>query len=113
MPSPGCRRGWTTKKVPEAPYPERSQRLWNAEKRSGSQPSAKGPEDWFTGTVCIDVCGARAGQGGRGSVTFEPGVRTARHIHPLGEALLTIANAEQPPCRFIAGDFTARIERAT
>jgi quercetin dioxygenase-like cupin family protein len=55
-------------------------------KRSGFQPSGKGPADWFTGTVRIDplfdapdparVAGA--------SVTFEPGARTAWHTHPLG-----------------------------
>ena len=48
-------------------------------KRVGTQPSAKGPSEWFTGTVRIDplfqapdpamVQGA--------SVTFEPGARTA------------------------------------
>lgn len=50
-------------------------------KRSGSQPSAKGPAEWFTGTVCIDplfdapVPARAAGA----SVTFEPGARTAWH----------------------------------
>jgi quercetin dioxygenase-like cupin family protein len=55
-------------------------------KRAGSQPSAKGPADWFTGTVRIDpliqapdpafVQGA--------CVAFEPSARTAWHAHPLG-----------------------------
>jgi quercetin dioxygenase-like cupin family protein len=64
-------------------------------KRSGSQPSGKGPEDWFTGTVRIDplfstpaparVAGA--------SVTFEPGARTAWHIHPLGQTLIVTAGS--------------------
>ncbi len=58
--------------------------------RSGSQPSSKGPEDWFSGMVRIDplfsapdparVAGA--------SVTFEPGARTAWHTHPLGQTLI-------------------------
>ena len=58
-------------------------------KRAGTQPSSKGPADWFTGTVRIDplfqasdparVAGA--------SVTFEPGARTAWHTHPLGQTL--------------------------
>jgi quercetin dioxygenase-like cupin family protein len=58
-------------------------------KRVGSQASAKGPSEWFTGTVRIDplfqapdpalVQGA--------SVTFEPGARTAWHTHPLGQTL--------------------------
>ena len=58
-------------------------------KRSGSQPSAKGPAEWFTGTVRIDplfdapVPARAAGA----SVTFEPGARTAWHTHPLGQTL--------------------------
>ena len=62
-------------------------------KRSGSQPSGKGPAEWFTGTVRIDplfqapdparVAGA--------SVTFEPGARTAWHTHPLGQTLIVTA----------------------
>ena len=59
-------------------------------KRAGSQPSGKGPAEWFTGTVRIDplfsppdparVAGAL--------VTFEPGARTAWHTHPLGQTLI-------------------------
>ncbi len=62
-------------------------------KRIGSQPSNKGPSDWFTGTVRIDplfqapapalVAGA--------SVTFEPGARTAWHTHPLGQTLIVLS----------------------
>jgi quercetin dioxygenase-like cupin family protein len=61
--------------------------------RVGSQPSGKGPAEWFTGTVRIDplfqapdparVAGA--------SVTFEPGARTAWHTHPLGQTLIITA----------------------
>ena len=64
-------------------------------KRAGTQPSTKGPADWFTGTVRIDplfqapdpafVQGA--------SVTFEPGSRTAWHTHPLGQTLIVIAGS--------------------
>ena len=64
-------------------------------KKAGSQASAKGPADWFTGTVRIDplftapdpalVAGA--------SVTFEPGARTAWHTHPLGQTLIVTAGA--------------------
>ncbi|MGB7887947.1 MAG: cupin domain-containing protein [Xanthobacteraceae bacterium] len=58
--------------------------------RNGSQPSGKGPADWFIGAVRIDPLfeapdPARA----RGaSVTFEPGARTAWHTHPLGQTLI-------------------------
>ncbi len=58
--------------------------------RSGAQPSAKGPADWFTGTVRIDPLfpthePARAAGN---AVTFEPGARTAWHTHPLGQSLV-------------------------
>ena len=62
-------------------------------KRIGSEPSVKGPSDWFTGSVRIDplfqapdpalVQGA--------IVTFEPGARTAWHTHPLGQTLIVTA----------------------
>jgi quercetin dioxygenase-like cupin family protein len=62
-------------------------------KRAGSQPSGKGPAEYFTGTVRIDplfqaptparVAGA--------AVTFEPGARTAWHTHPLGQTLIVIS----------------------
>ncbi|WP_376092282.1 cupin domain-containing protein [Roseomonas sp. CCTCC AB2023176] len=61
--------------------------------RAGSQPSGKGPADWFTGSVRVDplfsppdparVAGAH--------VTFEPGARTAWHTHPLGQTLFVTA----------------------
>jgi quercetin dioxygenase-like cupin family protein len=59
-------------------------------KKSGSQPSNKGPADWFTGTVRIDpLFEAPAPARVRGaSVTFEPGARTAWHTHPLGQTLI-------------------------
>jgi hypothetical protein len=62
-------------------------------KRSGSQPSTKGPEEWFTGTVRIDPLfqpkdPARAVGN---SVTFEPSARTAWHTHPLGQTLIVTA----------------------
>jgi quercetin dioxygenase-like cupin family protein len=59
-------------------------------KRSGSQPSDKGPAEWFTGTVRIDPL-FRVEDPGRvagASVTFEPGARTAWHTHPLGQTLI-------------------------
>jgi quercetin dioxygenase-like cupin family protein len=62
-------------------------------KRSGSQPSAIGPADWFTGTVRIDpLCQAKApARVFSASVTFEPGARTAWHTHPLGQILIVTA----------------------
>ncbi|MFN2637729.1 MAG: cupin domain-containing protein [Gemmatimonadaceae bacterium] len=58
--------------------------------RSGSQPSAKGPGDWFTGTVRIDSLFAVTppARAAGNTVTFEPGARTAWHTHPLGQTLI-------------------------
>jgi len=53
-------------------------------KRSGSQPSRKGPAEYFTGDVRIDPL-FEVPDPGRVlgvSVTFEPGARTAWHTHP-------------------------------
>ena len=59
-------------------------------KRSGSQPSGKGPAEYFTGTVRVDpLVQAPAPARVVGvSVTFEPGARTAWHTHPLGQTLI-------------------------
>ncbi len=61
--------------------------------RAGTRPSTKGPADWFTGTVRIDPLfnphDPERVQGG--SVTFEPGARTAWHTHPLGQTLIVTA----------------------
>ena len=58
--------------------------------RNGSRPSIKGPADWFTGAVRIDMllqpeAPARAAGA---LVTFEPGARTAWHTHPLGQTII-------------------------
>jgi quercetin dioxygenase-like cupin family protein len=62
-------------------------------KRSGSQPSAKGPADWFTGVVRIDspFKGTDPARVAGAIVTFEPGARTAWHTHPLGQTLIVTA----------------------
>lgn len=61
--------------------------------RSGSQPSAKGPADWFTGTVRIDAPFKGSGDArvGGATVTFEPGARTNWHTHPLGQTVIVTA----------------------
>jgi quercetin dioxygenase-like cupin family protein len=59
-------------------------------KRSGSQPSGKGPPEYFTGAVRVDPL-FQAPDPARvsgSSVTFEPGARTAWHTHPLGQTLI-------------------------
>jgi quercetin dioxygenase-like cupin family protein len=59
-------------------------------KRNGSQPSAKGPAEYFTGTVRIDspFKGSEPARVGGAIATFEPGARTAWHTHPLGQTLI-------------------------
>ena len=61
--------------------------------RIGTQPSTKGPEDWFTGTVRIDPLFAanNARRSVASTVTFEPGARTAWHTHPLGQTLIIVS----------------------
>ena len=61
--------------------------------RVGSQPSGKGPAEYFTGTVRVDPL-FQAPDPARvscASVTFEPGARTAWHTHPLGQTLIVTA----------------------
>ncbi|HEU5368867.1 MAG TPA: cupin domain-containing protein [Ktedonobacterales bacterium] len=62
-------------------------------KHVGSQPSGKGPAEYFTGVVRIDPL-FQAPEPARvvgASVTFEPGARTAWHSHPLGQTLIVTA----------------------
>ncbi len=69
-------------------------------KRSGSQPSSKGPADWFTGTVRIDspFKGTEPARVTGAIVTFEPGARTAWHTHPLGQTLIVTAGTGLVQC---------------
>ena len=76
-------------------------------KRNGSQPSAKGPDHNFTGSVRIDplfqapdparVLGV--------SVTFEPGARTAWHRHPLGQTLIVTSG-----CGWVQSEGQPKVE---
>lgn len=61
--------------------------------RCGQVPSTPGPADWFTGRVRVDMLFQPQGQAraSGGSVTFEPGARTAWHVHPLGQVLVVTA----------------------
>ena len=61
--------------------------------RSGSQPSGKGPAEYFTGSVRIDplIQSPDPARVNAASVTFEPGARTAWHTHPLGQTLIVTA----------------------
>ncbi|MDI6836133.1 MAG: cupin domain-containing protein [Rhizobiaceae bacterium] len=58
--------------------------------RAGSRPSARGPSEWFTGTVRIDplFTAKDPARAAGNTVTFEPGARTAWHTHPLGQVII-------------------------
>ncbi len=62
-------------------------------KRIGSQPSGKGPADYFTGVVRIDplMSPPEPSRVSMALVTFEPGARTAWHTHPFGQSLIITA----------------------
>lgn len=59
-------------------------------KRNGSQPSGKGPAEWFTGNVRVDPLFQpnETTRASGASVTFEPGARSAWHSHPLDQTLI-------------------------
>jgi quercetin dioxygenase-like cupin family protein len=63
--------------------------------RNGTQPSNKGPAQYFTGTVRVDpLFQAREPSRTSGAyVTFEPGARSAWHTHPLGQVLIVTAGS--------------------
>jgi quercetin dioxygenase-like cupin family protein len=61
--------------------------------KAGSQPSAAGPEAFFTGRVRVDpVWPANNDINASGAyVTFEPGARSAWHTHPKGQQLVIVS----------------------
>lgn len=61
--------------------------------RAGSQPSQKGPEEYFTGEVQLEPL-FQSDPPARTSaslVTFQPGARSAWHTHPLGQKLIVVS----------------------
>jgi len=67
-------------------------------KRSGSQPSGKGPADYFTGTVRIEPAesSSRSGAGDLRQRHVRARRATAWHTHPLGQTL----NASTAGCGY-------------
>ena len=61
--------------------------------RAGSQASTTGPAEFFTGTVRIDPLfpANDAAPFSGAYVTFEPGARSAWHMHPTGQHLIVTA----------------------
>jgi len=76
-------------------------------KRNGTQPSAKGPDEYFTGSVRIyPLLEAPAPARVRGaSVTFEPGARSAWHTHPLGQTLIVTSG-----CGWVQSEGQPKVE---
>jgi quercetin dioxygenase-like cupin family protein len=61
--------------------------------RGVSQQSFKGPENWFTGDVQVQLLfpeNETARYSGA-YVTFQPGARTAWHLHPAGQHMIVIS----------------------
>jgi 4-carboxymuconolactone decarboxylase len=61
--------------------------------RAGSRLSVPGPAERFTGSVRIQPLfdPHEPSRASGGSVTFEPGARSAWHTHPLGQTLIVTA----------------------
>ena len=57
--------------------------------RSSEVNTARGPNDWFTGTVYVDPVAEQFGPSrfAASSVHFTPGARTAWHTHPNGQTI--------------------------
>ena len=63
--------------------------------RSGSRQSGRGPADFFTGSVKIEALFPTHNPSRTmgGSVTFQPGARTAWHTHHLGQVLIVTSGS--------------------
>ncbi|AZD66462.1 Cupin domain protein [Pseudomonas chlororaphis] len=61
--------------------------------RAGTQASAVGPEDYFSGRVRVaPLFPASSPINASGAyVTFEPGARSAWHTHPAGQRLVVVS----------------------
>lgn len=74
--------------------------------RAGTQPSAKGSPEYFTGNVRVDpLFPAKDAAPFSGAyVTFEPGARSAWHTHPTGQHLIVTAGVGR------TGEWGGRVE---
>lgn len=61
--------------------------------RAGTQASAAGPADYFSGRVRVDPLFPASSQinASGAYVTFEPGARSAWHTHPAGQRLVVVS----------------------
>jgi quercetin dioxygenase-like cupin family protein len=76
-------------------------------KKNGTQPSGIGPEEYFTGTVRVDPLfeSPDPARARGGSVTFEPGARSAWHTHPLGQTLIVTSG-----CGWVQSEGQPKVE---
>jgi quercetin dioxygenase-like cupin family protein len=67
----------------------------------GGGESRRGPADWFTGVVWIDMVLANTAPQTLSSarVSFEPGARTAWHTHPHGQGIYVLSGVCQAQAR--------------
>jgi len=80
--------------------------------RKADQTTIEGPAEWFTGRVTISGQFQREAPSrvGGALVHFEPGARTAWHVHPLGQTLIVTEGVGWtqieggPKLEFHAGD---------
>lgn len=80
--------------------------------RKADQSTVEGPAEWFTGRVTISGQFQREAPSrvGGAVVRFEPGARTAWHVHPLGQTLIVTEGVGWtqieggPKLEFHAGD---------
>ena len=80
--------------------------------RKADQTTVDGPAEWFTGRVTISGQFQREAPSrvGGAVVRFEPGARTAWHVHPLGQNLIVTEGVGWtqieggPKLQFHAGD---------
>src|SRR3954454_18678256 len=78
--------------------------------RAGTQPSQKGPAEYFTGTVRVDpLFQAKESTHASGAyVTFEPGAWTAWHTQPRGQTLVVTCGVGRVHTQSHRGQSTRR-----
>ena len=64
-------------------------------KRGATNPPQKAPAEYFTGNVSVThlIAPHDPARTSGGSVTFEPGARSAWHTHPFGQSLIIVAGS--------------------
>ena len=76
-----------------APFAEAGEAATQQIARAGTQASAAGPAQHFTGRVRVDPLFPVTDeiQASGAYVTFEPGARSAWHTHPAGQRLVVVS----------------------